>query len=461
MIDEDRPGAVGTVGWFVRLSLLAIVPALFLTIGCGGISGSPDLQDTDPLSSDRLRLAGLDSAAITLVRDARAAADRNRYGAALSLADSLIRREEEHPEGYLLRGTIYMQVDRTPQARRSFERAIEIDSTYAPAHRWMGELLEGEDELEEAIDYWETALSLRPERDYYRYVLGTLYFKTGRMGQALAELEPLADRRPAHVHTVLGRIFVERGEWSRARQHFRDAITADSTHADAHFYLSESFEEAGEFARALPPARRALDLRPEKLQYRYHVGQLLVEMGRLDEGARVLAEVLQSDSTHRGALYNRAQTLRRLGRESEADVLSARLDTLQELDNRIKRLETSVRTQEDDPQMWLRLARLLERAGRMDRAIESYMHAASLAPSNLALANNIANLLLVRGDTTQALSIYQTILRRDSTVATAWLNLGVVYANRGRTAEARKAWNRVLELEPRHETARVYLERLD
>lgn len=458
----NRSGDADSTRLVLRLfGVLVLAVGTLTGTGCSGSSPSDPLQGTGPLEPTELRQAGLQPAEIRLVTRVRKAADARSFGQALTVTDSLIRRIENRPHGYLLRGTIFMELGRIPQARGSFREAIERDSTYAPAHRWMGELLEQEDRPREALRHWRRAARLEPEHAYYRYVLGTLYFKTDQPAKAIDRLEPLVDRRPAHIHTLLGRIHLGRGNHETARRHFRAAIDADSTHADAYYYQSKSLSDVGEYEEALPAARRALKIEPGKIAYRYHLGQALLNAGRTEDGARVLGQVLDRDSTHRGALYNRSRAFRRLGRERHAESLARRLDRLQAIDNRVKSLQIEAQTRREDPQLWLELARELDRAGRTERAFEAYVHAASLVPSNLALANNIANRTIRQGDTTRALGIYQTILRRDSTVTTAWVNLGAVYANLGREEEARSAWERVLELEPGHSTARSYLSRLD
>ncbi|MDX1429692.1 MAG: tetratricopeptide repeat protein, partial [Rhodothermales bacterium] len=74
--------------------------------------------------------------------------------------------------------------------------------------------------------------------------------------------------------------------------------------------------------------------------------------------------------------------------------------------------------------------------------------------------NNIANLMLTRGDTLGAVQRYETLLSMDSTLADVWLNLGTVYALSGDFIEARSAWEAALRHDPQHPEARQYLSQL-
>jgi tetratricopeptide (TPR) repeat protein len=78
----------------------------------------------------------------------------------------------------------------------------------------------------------------------------------------------------------------------------------------------------------------------------------------------------------------------------------------------------------------------------------------------MEIQNNIANLKLIRGDTTGAISQYRAILQRDSTLVDIWLNLGVVYALSGQAENARQAWLNALKHHPNHPAARAYLAKL-
>ena len=109
----------------------------------------------------------------------------------------------------------------------------------------------------------------------------------------------------------------------------------------------------------------------------------------------------------------------------------------------------------------MELGVLLRQAGQVDRAVEAYKVAVSLEPRNLYLQSNLALLMMESGDTDTAIRRYRAILRMDSTLADVWLNLGVAYANTGRAAEARTAWQQTLKYTPGHPTVRSYLAQLD
>jgi tetratricopeptide (TPR) repeat protein len=115
----------------------------------------------------------------------------------------------------------------------------------------------------------------------------------------------------------------------------------------------------------------------------------------------------------------------------------------------------------DQLMLWVNLGNSLKNMGRIPEAKDAFLVALSISPMSFALQNNIANLCLIDGDTTQAIIRYKAILSLDSTLVDIWLNLGVVHARSGRKNDARQAWLKGLEYDPDNTTLRDYLETLN
>ena len=115
----------------------------------------------------------------------------------------------------------------------------------------------------------------------------------------------------------------------------------------------------------------------------------------------------------------------------------------------------------DQFMLWVNLGNSLNSMGRMEEAKDAFLVALSLKPMNFALQNNIANLCLMIGDTSQAIVRYKSILSIDPELVDIWLNLGVVFASSGRAAEARQAWNKGLEYDSNNQTLKGYLKTLN
>ena len=106
---------------------------------------------------------------------------------------------------------------------------------------------------------------------------------------------------------------------------------------------------------------------------------------------------------------------------------------------------------------------LLRQSGQYGRAIEAFKNAAARdMPLGmwLGIQSNLAYLHLQDGDVQQAVDLFEMVLLNDSTMATAWVGLGVAYASQDRFQDARHVWERALAIEPQNSTARSNLAQL-
>jgi TPR repeat/Tetratricopeptide repeat len=84
------------------------------------------------------------------------------------------------------------------------------------------------------------------------------------------------------------------------------------------------------------------------------------------------------------------------------------------------------------------------------KTIEAQRHLAAERPQDAAVFNDLANLLLLAGQTAEAESTYRQAIELDPNKATALFNLGLLLQQRGELREAAELYDRVLKLEPRH-----------
>ena len=252
-----------------------------------------------------------------------------------------------------------------------------------------------------------------------------------------------------------------KGRPDSARIAYEAALAADSTLPVAHAWLSELHETEGRLEEAFHHARMAVHARPEDTEYTYRLGRLYLDLGHPEAAAPILSIVARRWPGHAGAAYNLSRALVALGREREGQHVLDRVDVLQRLQEEALMAERAVITYPDDPQRWTALAGLMLRIGYLDKAEEALLAAHALRPGDVAVQNDLANVALARGDTTTAFHRFETLLRQDSTVAGAWLNLGILYAVTGRREAARSAWERTLRYQPDDAQARAYLAQLE
>jgi Tfp pilus assembly protein PilF len=183
-------------------------------------------------------------------------------------------------------------------------------------------------------------------------------------------------------------------------------------------------------------------------------------IGQWQNAEAAYRKVLALEPGYRGAQYNFGQALVHLGRQAEAKKYLDEAERMRAPGAKIEHLENTIRSIPQDAMAHASRAFAYRAIGRYNDAMHSYKVAAHLAPANMEIQNIIANLYLIKGDTTAATNQYRMILHHDPTLVDIWVNLGIVYAISKKHAAARVAWENALQLAPNHPAAKAYLARL-
>ncbi len=396
------------------LLVLALVVA-----GCGSRG--------DSLSSTEQARREADPQAVAFLLNAQQAYEAGFYPDALMLADSAAHHAPALADVPFLRGRILTAMRQYEPARAAYEAVLKLDPDYPGVYLNLGNSAYLRGEPREAL---------------------ALYRKERGAAETAAYL------------TQLGRAYADLGEADSARSAFERALAADSTNPTAYLWFGQLYEDAGDFDEALRYSRKGLALSPNNLNYTYVVGVQLLRNGDLAGAEAMLRKAAEGMPGHYAAHYNLGQALNGLGRADEGARILARADTLLGHQKEITRWENLLATNSHEPMLWVNYGTALRAAGRLGEAVEALTIAHALKPEWMELQNNIANLLLERGDTTAALQRYEVLLRTDPTQPDVWLNLGTVYALAGNYDAARSAWETALQYDPEHAEAKRYLSQL-
>jgi tetratricopeptide (TPR) repeat protein len=139
---------------------------------------------------------------------------------------------------------------------REFGERVRVMARRGPdAEQWLATALEYEAEGEtraQAIDAYEQALCLDPEKLDALLNCGTLCYEEGNLKKA-AEYFSRAlrvDPESALAHFNLGSVLEEVGRLEAARLHLRNAVRLDPNYPDAHYNLAFVCEKLGAYNEA-------------------------------------------------------------------------------------------------------------------------------------------------------------------------------------------------------------------
>lgn len=99
----------------------------------------------------------------------------------------------------------------------------------------------------------------------------------------------------------------------------------------------------------------------------------------------------------------------------------------------------------------------LEASGQTEQALEAFRKAVAADPTDQRLLFRYAYLLDLAGEEDEALATYERAAERSPAPVNALINLAVLFEDRGDWAKAERCLRQVLETDPNHPRARLYM----
>ena len=324
------------------------------------------------------------------------------------------------------------------EARAGYARALQLRAAHAPALDGMGRTYEAQANDKKAEElYRQTILSNPGHAPAYTH-LGDLYMRNDRVREAVRLLE--------------------------------EAVTIRPDFAEGLNRLAVAYGRLGMHHEAVATVQRAIELDPVDPRHPQTLGLLLLDQGMLSAAARSLSQALDRDDRLIESRVGLARIARRRGdyelalleidaalRLPELDGatvgrLEALRQAVQDEELHVAELEASVASGEAAAEDFGALVDVLARRGRWGDAAELLR----LTPPSPHGDELMAYLLFRDGQYRSAYAIYSGLA--DSLGGTALqLNAGVALALLGNDAAAMAVYDGILEAEPHHVTARLYL----
>lgn len=170
---------------------------------------------------------------LTLVEEGRALSEVGRYDEAETVLREAVRRRDAAAEYNL--GALLDRTGRGDEARRHYERALEIDPFYFRAMNNLGVWYDRRGQSEAAVAMLRRAVEAAPDNAEAYSNLGSACLGARRLPEALAALEAavaLAPEAP-EAHNNYGIALAQSGRLPEAAAQWQEAIRLDPTHVNA------------------------------------------------------------------------------------------------------------------------------------------------------------------------------------------------------------------------------------
>lgn len=250
---------------------------------------------------------------------------QNEFGSAIPLFESVVRDMPGSTQASYLLGLCYLFQDRYADAvrvlqplwdqeagkfpylyvlavaagnagqsdleERALQHMLEIGNDSTEYHMVIGKACLQRADNDRAILELERAAAMDGKRPLVHYFLGVAYRRHHDLERARQEFQQDMALEPqvAFNYDQLGAVTWELGRYDEAYRYYREALRLDSHLASSAFGLARFYRQREKYPQALAALDTAGTLDPTSASVHYMKGQILVRVGRKEEGRKELA----------------------------------------------------------------------------------------------------------------------------------------------------------------------------
>jgi TolB-like protein/tetratricopeptide (TPR) repeat protein len=208
-----------------------------------------------------------------------------------------------------------------PKSKTAALQAVAIDDTLAEAHAVLAFTTFWYDrEWRLAEQHFKRAIALNPDSADTYWMYAHVPSNLGRHGEALAmaararELDPLSGL----IHAMEGQVLLHAGRLGDSVARLKEATELDPRSRVAHLFASSAYIALGRLEDAIDEARIAHDLCPANSSARANEAYAHAKAGRQSEACQMLAELMDRAANRYVPNSNIALICNALGRTGEA-----------------------------------------------------------------------------------------------------------------------------------------------
>ena len=366
--------------------------------------------------------------------------DRQNYDKADLLISKIIGLKE-CAKTYNLKGLILIQLAKYQEAIENFIYATKISpdvSEYfynlAITYSMCGWKQEAERNFIEAI-------KLEPENLHYQYTLAYLYYEEKlypRAKDILSEiLKMSADMQDALILKAL--IMVEEGNSPEAALLF-DKISCEESEDDFLYYAKgRTYRQLQYFDKSIEAFEKAIDLKPESLEYKIQLAETYLEKEDFDKSQSVIEKILENSPEYVYAHIVNAKLLLAKERYEEALV---EVNVALKLDNNAH-------------DVYFLKAQILVKINEFDEALSAMKNAITLSPECFEYYEFVGKIYALTENYSSALLYYQEILENTKPTPTLILETAKCAENLNNIIYASSYYFKAYALQPKSQELAV------
>lgn len=350
-------------------------------------------------------------------------------------------------------GFVFESKEKDDAAIRMYSRALDLNQKCLDAYIGLSRLygkLQKPDKVVELVRRIRQ-LDIQDDEEVYalKLLAARLYTEAGMSRQARAAYTGIIRSEPdlPHAYKELAGLFLKQGQYSRAIKVFKEMATKPDLRYQAYLSIAELEASRGKLKEAEQAYRNALRAGPDLPAAYFGLATLLINQDRKKSAYQVLEKMVTQPNMAASGYYSLGLILQQEQKFADAEQAYRKASEL-------------VPT---DPQPYLRLAEIHETLNRSELAEESLRQALKVAPNDAETNRTVAQHYKNKDAIADAIRFYRKAVDVDpdgESAAQTYVEMGDIYFKLEKFEDARDAYIRATEIEPKYGDAYIALGRV-
>jgi tetratricopeptide (TPR) repeat protein len=358
----------------------------------------------------------------------------HKYDDAQKAAERIIATDPRNARGHTILGQKHAALQAWPQAMREFQTAIALDPAAIESYSGLALVYASTSRIPQAEAILRKVTEAQPRSVDALLNLGRFYLVQHRDAEAEATLLKASETDPRATlpRVLLAKMYLESGKLVEAERVCRELKSLATDDPEGYGALASFYEAAGKKEKAAEELQVLLAARPRDVSLKMRLTDVLIDLNRIDDAARLNQELLKASSSNPNALSSKGRILIARGNYEEAK-------------------SVLVQAIQSDPQSAAAhyLLGVAESSlSQFDLARNSFGRALELSPGMTDAAVALADLEARNGDYDDALRRAEQVLQKNPNSALAYVVAAKVLIARGNPSQAEVQLRSALDLDP-------------
>ncbi len=301
----------------------------------------------------------------------------------------------------------YLYNGESENAVKLFNKALEYEKN-DDIYYSLGIAYKAIGNLDNAILAYKSALKIKPDKFNCAYNLFNIYKDLSRTDEAVELLEKFPENEEAMVG--LSSLFEEKKEYKKAIEKLEKAVYINKNEPSYYYNLGVMYSYIESFEKAKNNYIRALKLKPDYVQALVNLCSISKKDNK-EEALKYILKAYEISPNEENVVLNLAEIYKNLGQNSKS----------------IDILTKFISNKNDSADVYSLLAQNYMDLENYEKALNYYLEALKIKPSDLNYMHGKAMALKYLGDTKSAYKILEYIVKKDPNLIQSSISLGMLY----------------------------------